>query len=279
MADLKWIWIDNPPDEESMRASLATVPAWPGSDKTLADYSDHVLPMQQWKKPDKYAPPGTKGHNEFKLYMQVAGRIKIFRDALSADPENSSFEEVVDIRFLNDGIVLIGGTLSCKFGKVQEYATGNPKVTSGADATNAIENAMTSWRGRAIAAVSGIGIIPGSGVATAEEINTVQIREEEGITTISEDGMKKFVNGEKETKKSAEPDSTIKAMVTAVERSCKARDLDFDETMQEIVPTIVEVDVKKTKIDKALLLTMDVPQLVLINKAVMAKSEPVKDAK
>ena len=63
MADLKWIWIDNPPDEESMRASLATVPAWPGSDKTLADYSDHVLPMQQWKQPDKYAPPGTKGHN------------------------------------------------------------------------------------------------------------------------------------------------------------------------------------------------------------------------
>lgn len=279
MADLKWIWIDNPPDEETMKASLATVPAWPGSDKTLADYSDHVLPMKQWKKADKYAQDGSKGHNEYKLYMQVAGRIKIFRDALSSDPATSSFEEIVDIRFLNDGIVLIGGTLSCKYGKVQEYATGNPNVTSGADSTNAIENAMTSWRGRAIAAVSGIGIIPGSGVATAEEINTAQIRDEEGITTISEDGMKKFVNDEKETKKSAEPDSTIKAMVTAVERSCKARDLDFDKTMQEIVPTIVEVDAKKTKIDKALLLTMDVPQLVLINKAVMAKSEPVKDAK
>lgn len=279
MADLKWTWIDNPPDEETMKASLATVPAWPGSDKTLADYSDHVLPMKQWKKADKYAAAGTKGHNEYKLYMQVAGRIKMFRDALSADPETSSFEEVVDIRFLNDGTVLIGGTLSCKYGKVQEYATGNPNVTSGADSTNAIENAMTSWRGRAIAAVSGIGIIPGSGVATAEEINTAQIREEEGITMVSEDGMKKFVNDEKTPKKSQEPDSTIKAMVTAIERSCKARKLDFNETMSEVVPTIVEVDTKKTVIDKTLLLTMAVPQLVLINKAVMAKSELDEDTK
>lgn len=277
MADLKWTWIDNPPDEETMKASLATIPAWPGSNKTLADYSDYVLPIKQWKKADKYAPEGTKGHNEYKLYMQVAGRIKIFRDALSADPEISSFEEIVDIRFLNDGIVLIGGTLSCKFGKVQEYATGNPKVTTGADATNAIENAMTSWRGRAIAAVSGIGIIPGSGVATAEEINTAQIREEEGITTISEDSMKEFVSDKKTTKKSSEPDSTVKAMITAIERSCQARKLDFDETMQVVVPTIVEIDINKTSIDKELLLTMDVPQLVLINKAVMAKSELNED--
>ena len=164
------IWVfDHEPTREEMIASLSTIPAWAGSDKTMDEYVDYVIPQKGSKKVEG------KWVTEWRLYMTVHGRVIIVRDAHGDKPLSENFTE----EWRPPWLIIKGSITSPIFGTAFDAATAwigdDPK---GADKTNPVENAITSWRGRVIAALCGAGIIPASGVASAEEMEQSNVRRE-----------------------------------------------------------------------------------------------------
>jgi len=164
------IWVfDHEPTLEEMVESLSTIPAWSGSDKTMAEYVDYVIPLKGSKKVDG------NWVTEWRLYMGVHGRVVINRDAHGDQPLSEHFE----MEWRPPWLIVKGSMTSPIFGTAFDVATAwigeDPK---NADKTNPLENAVTSWRGRVIAALCGAGIIPSSGIASAEEMTQAKVREE-----------------------------------------------------------------------------------------------------
>jgi hypothetical protein len=158
------------PTPEQMEALLKEVPAWYGSDKTLADYMEFVVPISGYDQE-------TKG-NVFRLYMMVAGKMKILADAHVATKMPT---EDVELTWVGNMVIAQGTMTSEKFGNtVFEAATGVVgDGAKGADKSNPVENAMTSWRGRAATALCGAGIMPFA-ICSMEEAMVAEARSEGG---------------------------------------------------------------------------------------------------
>lgn len=184
----QWEFLDRVPTSDDVMRLLATLdPVW-GVD-TIA-YAEHVIALPQKKKikvphPDR---PDVKIDREVQamtLYMSVAGRIKMIEQAaydndwaVSFEPEPVTPTGIPGVLQLADWIVyreyVVIETVTHSGGERLGRKPGTAWVP-GADArrqaakSNPWEKVETAARGRAIAAW-GFGVLPGSGVASVEEI-------------------------------------------------------------------------------------------------------------
>ncbi len=164
---------DEAPTPEQIAPLLATVPAWAGSDRTMADYQEYVVPIF------------SRQTGKWRLYTMVSGKMRIMRDA----HDNADVYEEVNLEFKTNMLLISGTMQSIKFGKVFEASTARiGDDVKGADRTNPVENALTSWRGRACSALCCAGVLPYSGTASAEEMQEQTERsklEERGVKVIT----------------------------------------------------------------------------------------------
>jgi hypothetical protein len=189
----------------------------------MSDYMEYVLPFTRYNK--------KSGESESRLYMQVHGRIKIFRTAHSDD---AKITEDLQLDWRTNpnsggGLLVVQGTLnSSVFGTVYEVGTANiGSGTSGVDKTNPVENAVTSWRGRAIGAM-GIGLIPGSGctleeIQEAEARNNIVERRESGGETGGDSGQS-----------SNDQQQVVARVIAMMKTKCEDRKIDFETRMTEL---------------------------------------------
>jgi hypothetical protein len=142
---------------------LATIPPLFGI-KTVA-YADHVLPMENRQK---VTDNGVERYvDTIRLYMQVSGRVRMLADGQEKwgwDVVETQEYPQMDPIVLRMGISIQGDPAADGYIRGIRYGTSKGK---GGD--NAWEKMETAARGRAIGAW-GFGVLPGSGIATLEEM-------------------------------------------------------------------------------------------------------------
>jgi hypothetical protein len=174
-----WEFLE-PPLTEDVEALLKAMPLWWGV--SPADYIDYVHALSQRKNvsPD---PQGKDYKTVWTLYMSVAGRIAAISQVaqkndfrVDFEPEPNTPTGIPGFLEYDDRIVYReycsvwtadGQLLGRKPGMAWVPKEGG----SGAVASNRYEKVETSARGRSIAAW-GVGVLPGSGVASLDEMAT-----------------------------------------------------------------------------------------------------------
>lgn len=173
-----WKFIEDYPTTAEVEKLLGGIrPVW---GVKAIDYIDHVLPMSAhekftWRDDDNRKQE--QYHNVWTLYMQVAGRQRMLAEAAEEhgwDVEHIPEPDVPDdlpagflcwsdtlVSYREYVAIEVGGKL---LGRKPGMAGVSPKKTK------ALENLETAARGRAIAAW-GFGVLPGSGVASVEEMH------------------------------------------------------------------------------------------------------------
>lgn len=220
-----YVWDHDPTHAEKLRV-LSEVPAWHGSTVTMADYIGFVIGMKQKGSTNQ---PGDK----YRLYTTCAGKIAILRDAHRlGDGTIISLIEDIHLEWKGNLVIVQGTLTSPTYGTVYEVATGVVgEGARGADQTSPYENAMTSWRGRAASALVGAGVLPYTGIASAEEVRTAADREE-----AAESGMRVIRAGdetEKATKQvpAAMPSETVDRILKGQKDQWKLKDEEFNDLL------------------------------------------------
>lgn len=172
-AENDWEFLSEPTPAQITEV-LQTVPAWHGSPTTMEAYQGYVVSIRQMKG------SGQDKYPVWRLYTTVAGKIAILHDAhKDTDGTLTPVEEDVEVEFKGSVVLIRGYMVSPIYGRRFEVGTGvTGDGARGADMTNPIENAMTSWRGRAASALCGAGNLPFTGIASAEEVRTANSRQE-----------------------------------------------------------------------------------------------------
>ena len=222
----EWLF-DHEPTAKEVNDMLSTLPAWNGSETMMSDYINYVLPYERKQK----------GKALWTLYMQVAGRIHILRDAhRQSDGTIQQVSEKLNLDWRTEMLIVHGFMESQIYGTIFEAATAILGEKAGfVDKTNPVENAITSWRGRAIAALCGGGIIPGSGVASYEEATGAEKRQDlvdKGVTIIPSASATESKPAEKSK---SSTDSAKQSIVKAIKNKCEVKKVDFDETVKAIL--------------------------------------------
>lgn len=180
----QWEFVDRLPDDEQVIALLRTLkPTW-GIE--YADYADFVIPLPSNKKVkvDREVNGRTQKVEEYHsivtLYFGVAGRLKMLNDAaekhdwtVNLVPEQTTphvpgfvqMDERIVYREYIEIADKEGRSLGSKPGTAWVPSSGGSQAAG----SNPYEKVETSARGRALAAW-GFGVIPGSGVASLEEM-------------------------------------------------------------------------------------------------------------
>lgn len=177
-----WEWRGDPPQADDYLRALGELPPVWGID--IVKYSDYVLPMtKNTKEKDE------KGREVYvaitRLYMQAAGRVRMLNDGA----EQYGWEVNEAWEKLNESPLVLRVNVSISpmdriTLKGDENALAKPygnryglSKLKGGD--NAWEKAETQARGRALGAW-GFGVIPGSGIASAEEMQDARSFDDEG---------------------------------------------------------------------------------------------------
>ncbi|MFA7112597.1 MAG: hypothetical protein WC115_03565 [Sphaerochaeta sp.] len=181
------IEFDHSPTLDEVREAVENVPAWPGSEKSLSDYAQYILPLKQTRK------EGEKWVNTWLLYVGVDGRIRMFQDAhmemiaKHGIVDLPSFQ-IVSVEETNRFLKVTVRCVSPFFGTSEDIATADLQAYErynktkdrrdmSVDVTHPYENAVTSARGRVLGSL-GFGILPAMGLASAEEILDAKQRQE-----------------------------------------------------------------------------------------------------
>jgi len=173
---------DHEPSMEEVVEFLSAIPPREDfGDNQIVKYAQFVRPLKQYSK---------GSGNSWTLYMTVDGRIQQCRDVHVS--QGKSYHEKVRIlppdevpRLDKQGYLVVQVSIDSELhGCVTDFATGvlGPDAKF-VDKTNPLENATTSARGRALAAF-GYGIIPGAGIASAEEVEEAMRRREGTISRL-----------------------------------------------------------------------------------------------
>lgn len=196
-----WVFVDAPATLDEVKALLASVTVpfsggrGPSSDGisqgpelaplTMDRYMPYVLPMSnnvKVKVPDANNPQRTneEHHVQTTLYTQVAGRLAILADVaerkhwdVDVYPEPTTPTGVPGYLQMDERLVfrvyveisVNGRTIGKRFGTAWAKAQGG----FNAEGSNPYETVETSALGRALAQW-GFGILPGSGIASVEEM-------------------------------------------------------------------------------------------------------------
>lgn len=164
-----WSFIDRIPTTQDMLNLLATMKPVHGIE--VKDYAEFVLPLTQ----DQKFKGSERGQEIYKpvtkLYCQVAGRVKMLNDAAEkwgwtvGEKWKLVHSDPITLRI---GIVIVGNMVVEKPGPgvIHGNRYGVSKAKGGDSAWEKME---TAARGRAIAAW-GFGVLPGSGIASLEEM-------------------------------------------------------------------------------------------------------------
>lgn len=182
-----WEFVGHAPTEDEVKALLRTLPAAYGVEYLA--YYEHVQALPQKKKYQVPHPTNPKVKVDeyveaWTLYMSVAGRIKMLNDiavlngwCVDFEPEPVTptgipgmlqFDSKIVYR---EYVVVVDGdgrAIGRRPGTAWVPASGGKQAAG----SNPFEKVETSARGRAIAAW-GIGVLPGSGVASVEEMSGV----------------------------------------------------------------------------------------------------------
>lgn len=178
-----WEFLDRAPTREDVLALLKELDPSFGIEYTA--FADYVTALSQSKKAKVVDENGRKSEKRFDswtLYMSVSGRLKMLEAAADENEWRVDFEpepvtptgvpgylENSDKRLVYREYVVIttkeGRCIGRRPGTAWVPQTGG----SGAAGSNPIEKVETSARGRAIAAW-GVGVLPGSGIASVEEM-------------------------------------------------------------------------------------------------------------
>jgi len=266
------IWVfDHEPTRDEMVESLSTISAWSGSEKTMDEYIDYVIPQSGRRK--TYVNGKETHVNEWRLYMTVHGRIMIVKAAHSDQP----LSEHIELEWRAPWLIVSGSITSPIFGTAFDAATAwIGEKAKGADKTNPIENAITSWRGRVIAALCGGGIIPASGVASAEEVKQAEYRNEyenpKMMATV--DASSPAVQQQAKQQGKIDNTATKKHIIQNMKDKCES-DKDFEKkAMAWLKSRGEDVPDGETIIDK--MLSLDIPEY---SKAFEFIVKGVSDAK
>lgn len=179
-----WEFPDDPPGPDEVMRRLKELPDWYGELRP-EDYFDYVQALPQRKK-IKDTDGSEKHKNMWTVYVTVAGRQAAINAAAARHGWRVDFEpEPVTptgvpgyLQFDKERIVYREYTvLYDREGRILGRKPGTAWVPgeggAGAIRSNRFEKVETSARGRAIAAW-GIGVLPGSGVASLDEMTTAQ---------------------------------------------------------------------------------------------------------
>lgn len=173
MRENAWVF-EHQPSAEEITPLLASVPAWHGSNVNMDDYQGFVVSISG------RIGKGDASKVVWRLYTTVAGKSAIMHHA-HRHPDGTviPIEEKTEIS--HDGnLMIVKGTIESPiYGIVSEVGSAiMGDGARGADQTNPVECAMTSWRGRAASALCGAGVLPYTGIASAEEVQTANARQE-----------------------------------------------------------------------------------------------------
>lgn len=185
---LRWEWRAEPPTVDEVLERLGSLkPVW-GIE--VADFAEHVLPMVQSQKVKDSTTGRDTGQREaiWRLYFQVAGRVAMLQAAVEEHKwivteypeilEGTGQATVYRVGIEISGVGVIdlgpganptenpqpGPTLGIRYGLA---------ALKSSDRVPPWEKMETAARGRAIAAW-GFGVLPGSGIASLEEIELAE---------------------------------------------------------------------------------------------------------
>lgn len=188
---MSWEWRNVEPSLDEILAQLKSLP--PVFGVNTIDYAAYVVPIPGSEKVKKLNPQNgqqyTTTDHVTKLYMSVAGRLQMLRAACEENEWRSSFapvgtgRDLIEIRDTDSGektsvlyrVELIIWAVDDK----PEYPLYVRSGQSYQVGQHSVEKAETAAMGRAIAAL-GLGVLPGSGVASMEEMAAVAWGESAG---------------------------------------------------------------------------------------------------
>lgn len=251
-----WEFIDRVPSPEEVLKLLETLPAvWGVKTEDFADYVQ-VLPNS---KKVKHRVPVDGGRTRVEesyhdigiIYMSVAGRVKMIEAAQEAhrwrvdfEPEPVTPTGVPGMLQLDDRIVYreyctiyereaIGSgpareTVWVCIGRKPGTAWVPAKGGSQAAGSNPYEKVETSARGRSIAAW-GFGVLPGSGVASYEEMMSQAPNRRALESEGSSGGERRMTRGEIMTE-----------LLTAIEKARQLRGVDQADIHRRVADYVVK---------------------------------------
>lgn len=159
-----WEWKEEAPTTEDVMDALRTLtPVW--GVQTI-DYADFVLPMERNEKvkvgkETRYVPT-------WRLYMQVAGRVKMAEEACQVHGFGL-YEEIE----LTESMVIVRNELWRIDGDDSMKIRSTHGLASVAGGDAPWMKAETAARGRALGGL-GFGVLPGTGIASLDEMQIVE---------------------------------------------------------------------------------------------------------
>jgi len=215
-----WVWLGEPPSQNEVVEAVSGLKA-PWGVK-WEPYLDFVLPMPNRQK---YEKDGVTEYIEtWRLYMQVAGRVMMLNDL--AEKKKLEVEETQNLIQDDPAVLRLGIQLQPAFRswKDGELASGPHGIRYGTSKAkggdSAWEKMETGARGRAIAAW-GIGVIPGSGIASVEEMRDLEY------------GYEPKENGDKQTRTELEDETYV--VIEALRQHRQDEDGKLTETLAKYV--------------------------------------------
>jgi hypothetical protein len=251
-----WVFVNRQPTPEDVIGLLLELPDQWGL--TVAAYVDYVQPLPQNQRVKVAHPtnPNVKVDVQVQtwtLYMTVAGRIRMINDAaqkngwvVSFVPEKKTATGVPGMLQMGDGRIVYreyveirdvstGQLVGRKPGMAWvPYSGGNQAAGS-----NPYEKVETAARGRAIAAW-GIGILPGSGVASLEEMR--QVRENRDALQSGQQPRERG-NGRQSR------EELLQDTLVALERLRQARGISEDEAVGKTAAYLTKIGVQEPLVD------------------------------
>ena len=175
-----WAFIGTAPTYQEAFALLESIPPIYGV-KT-SDFTDHILPLAQNTKVEVNG--NTEWKKVWRLYMTVAGRVAMVQKACEINGWQVDFSPEQSVPEGNPaGFIFTEPHLVYReFCNIYTHddETGEvvflgskPGMSQAKGGNNAYEKVETAARGRSIAAW-GFGVLPGSGIASLEEMESVK---------------------------------------------------------------------------------------------------------